>query len=100
MYTAQRKALIAAGVRVGVEAPNRGPMICRSELKQVQGRRDYPSLSLLAPTHRTHPASRKDRIVVKNLAAEGLDRLRGEFKKREVAGLHDADSRDRAASSG
>src|SRR5262245_29506508 len=62
-------------------------MTCRSELKRLQGQRDYPSLSLLAPTHRTHPANRKDRIVVKNLAAEGLDRLRGEFKKREVAGL-------------
>src|SRR5262245_18554340 len=62
-------------------------MIGRSELKQLQGRRDYPSLSLLAPTHRTHPANKKDRIVVKNLVAEGLDRLQGEFKKREVAGL-------------
>jgi hypothetical protein len=62
-------------------------MICRRELKRLQGQRDYPSLSLLAPTHRTAPAKRKDRIVVKNLAAEGLDRLQGEFKKREVAGL-------------
>src|SRR5215813_11707486 len=62
-------------------------MICRSDLKRLQGRRDYPSLSVLAPTHRTHPANRKDRIVVKNLAAEGLGRLQGELKKREVAGL-------------
>jgi len=62
-------------------------MIGRSEPKRLQGRRDYPSLSLLAPTHRTHPANRKDRIVVKNLAAEGLDRLQGEFKKREVSGV-------------
>src|SRR5215468_6037093 len=62
-------------------------MICRSELKRLRGRRDYPSLSLLAPTHRAHPANRKDRIVVKNLAAEGLDRLQGEFKKREVSGV-------------
>lgn len=62
-------------------------MICRSELKRLQGRRDYPSLSLLAPTHRTAPANRKDRIVVKNLAAEGMKRLEGEFKKREVAAL-------------
>src|SRR5215472_11107649 len=62
-------------------------MICRSELKRLQARRDYPSLSLLAPTHRTHPANRQDRIVVKNLAAEALDRLHGEFKKREVTGV-------------
>src|SRR5262245_37104284 len=60
-------------------------MICRSELMRLQGRRDYPSVSLLAPTHRTHPASRKDPIVVKNLVAEGLDRLHGEFQKRQVA---------------
>src|SRR5262245_63264349 len=62
-------------------------MICRSDLKRLQGRRDYPSLSLLAPTHRTHPANRQDRSMVKNLTAEGLDRLQGEFKKRDVAGL-------------
>src|SRR5215472_16134507 len=62
-------------------------MICRSELKRLQGRQDYPSLSLLAPTHRTAPANKKDRIVVKNLAAEGLKRLQSEFKKREVAAL-------------
>src|SRR5262249_48629624 len=62
-------------------------MTCRSELKRLQGQRDYPSLSLLAPTHRTHPANRRDRIVVKNLAAEGRDPPRGEFKKREDAGL-------------
>ncbi len=62
-------------------------MICRSELMRLQGHRDYPSLSLLAPTHRTAPANQKDRIVVKNLAAEGVKRLQGEFKKRDVAAL-------------
>src|SRR5262245_32169128 len=62
-------------------------MICRNELKRLQGQRDYPSLSLLAPTHRTHPANRKDPIVVKNLAAEGRVRLQGECRKREVAGV-------------
>jgi len=62
-------------------------MICRIELKQLQGLQDYPSLSLLAPTHRTAPANQKDRIVVKNLAAEGVKRLQGEFKKRDVAAL-------------
>jgi hypothetical protein len=60
-------------------------MICRSELKRLQGHQDYPSVSLLTPTHRTAPANRRDRIVVKNLVAEGLERLHGEFRKREVA---------------
>ena len=62
-------------------------MICRSELNRIQSHRDYPSISLLAPTHRTAPANKRDRIVVKNLAAEGLNRLHGEFKKRDVAPL-------------
>jgi hypothetical protein len=62
-------------------------MICRSELKRLQGLEEYPSVSLLAPTHRTAPAMQKDRVVVKNLLAEGLVRLHGEFKKREVAPL-------------
>jgi hypothetical protein len=54
-------------------------------LQRIQAHRDYPSISLLAPTHRTAPANKKDRIVVKNLAAKALNRLHGEFKKREVA---------------
>jgi hypothetical protein len=62
-------------------------MICRTDLKRLQSQRDYPSLSLLAPTHRTAPTNKKDRIVVKNLAAEGLKRLLDEFKKREVSAL-------------
>ena len=62
-------------------------MICRSELKRIQSQNDYPSISLLAPTHRSAPANKRDRIVVKNLAAKGLTRLHGEFKKREVASL-------------
>jgi hypothetical protein len=62
-------------------------MICRSELKRLQSRNDYPSISVLAPTHRTAPANKRDPIVVKNLVAEGLERLHGEFKKRDVAPL-------------
>ncbi len=62
-------------------------MISRSELKRLQAHRDYPSVSLLAPTSRTAPANQKDRIVVKNLLTKGLERLHGEFSKREVAAL-------------
>src|SRR5262245_6807659 len=60
-------------------------MISRNDLRQLQGHRDYPSVSLLAPTHRTAPANRRDRIVVKNLLAKGTERLHGEFGKRDVA---------------
>jgi hypothetical protein len=62
-------------------------MICRSELKSLQSQQDYPSVSLLAPTHRTAPKNKRDRIVVKNLMAKAVERLHGEFKKREVAPL-------------
>ena len=44
-------------------------MICRTELKRLQSHHDYPSISVLAPTHRTAPANKRDRIVVKNLVA-------------------------------
>jgi hypothetical protein len=60
-------------------------MISRSELKDLQSQNDYPSVSLLAPTHRSAPANKRDRIVVKNLLAKAVDRLHGEFTKREVA---------------
>lgn len=62
-------------------------MICRSELKRLQGHQDYPSISVLAPTHRTAPANKRDGIVVKNLVAKGIKRLHDEFKKRDVADL-------------
>jgi Bacterial archaeo-eukaryotic release factor family 3 len=62
-------------------------MISRSELRSLQSQDDYPSVSLLAPTHRTGPANKRDRIVVKNLFSKAVDRLHGEFKKREVAAV-------------
>jgi hypothetical protein len=60
-------------------------MLSREELRRLQAHQDYPSISILAPTHRTAPANKKDRIVVKNLVTQALNRLHKEFKKREVA---------------
>lgn len=62
-------------------------MLSRSELKSFQDHREYPSISILAPTHRTAPANKQDRIKVKNLLTKAIDRLHGEFKKREVAAV-------------
>ena len=62
-------------------------MLSRSEIKSFQVQRDYPSVSILAPTHRTAPANKQDPIKVKNLVAKALQRLQGEFKKREVAAV-------------
>src|SRR5271154_5183731 len=49
-------------------------MISRAELKRLQAQNNYPSISLLAPTHRTAPANQRDPIVVKNLLAKGTER--------------------------
>jgi hypothetical protein len=62
-------------------------VLSRSELNSFQAHRDYPSVSILAPTHRTAPANKQDPIKVKNLVRKAIDRLHGEFKKREVAAV-------------
>jgi hypothetical protein len=62
-------------------------VISHHELKSLQSHRHYPSVSILAPTHRTAPRNRQDPIKVKNLVRKAIDRLHGEFKKREVAAV-------------
>jgi hypothetical protein len=54
---------------------------------ELQTHRDYPSVSVLAPTHRTAPSNKQDPIKVKNLVRKATDRLHAEFNKREVAGV-------------
>jgi hypothetical protein len=56
-------------------------------LKALQAHRDYPSVSILAPTHRTAPSNKQDPIKVKNLVRKAINRLHGEFSKREVAAV-------------
>lgn len=60
-------------------------MLTRAELLSLQQRRNYPSVSILAPTHRTAPLNKQDRIKVKNLVNKAIERLHREFSKREVA---------------
>src|SRR5262249_52972043 len=62
-------------------------VLSRSELKSLQAHRDYPSVSILAPTHRTAPANKQDPIKVKNLVRKAIKRLHDEFPKREVAAV-------------
>ena len=62
-------------------------MLSRADLKTYQAHRDYPSISILAPTHRTAPANKQDPIKVKNLVGKAIKRLHAEFPKREVAGV-------------
>ncbi len=59
----------------------------RKELQQLQQMRDYPSLSILAPTHRTAPDNLQDPIRIKNLVTQATARLHDEFPKREVEPL-------------
>lgn len=60
-------------------------MLSRAELKSLQAHREYPSVSILAPTHRTAPRNKQDPIKVRNLVRKAIDRLHKEFKKRDVA---------------
>jgi hypothetical protein len=59
----------------------------RSDIRRLQALREYPSLSILLPTHRRRPENQQDPIRVKNLVTEATDRLLGEFSKREIAPL-------------
>jgi hypothetical protein len=62
-------------------------VLSRSELKSFQAHREYPSVSILAPTHRTAPTNKQDPIRMKNLLRKAIGRLHDEFKKREVASV-------------
>lgn len=59
----------------------------RKELLELQGVREYPSLSILMPTHRTAPDNLQDPIRVKNMVTEATNRLHEEFPKRDVQPL-------------
>jgi hypothetical protein len=59
----------------------------RKQLQELQARRDYPSLSIIAPTHRTVPDSLQDPIRVKNLVSDATNRLQEECGKREAEPL-------------
>jgi len=59
-------------------------VLTRTELKVLQAHRDYPSVSIIARTHRTAPTNKQDPIKVKNLVRQAIKRLQSEFKKREV----------------
>jgi hypothetical protein len=62
-------------------------VLTHSELKSFRTHREYPSVSILAPTHRTAPLNRQDPIRMKNLIRNAIGRLHAEFKKREVAAV-------------
>ncbi len=61
----------------------------RSELKSLQSIKEYPSVSILMPTHRHFPENQQDPIRLKNLAKRAETRLLAEFSKGEVKAITD-----------
>ncbi|WP_198923787.1 AOC03_06830 family ribosome hibernation factor [Rappaport israeli] len=57
--------------------------ITRETVKQLQQHKNYPSVTLTMPTHRTSPDNDKDPIRLKNLVSEAEKRLEETFGKRE-----------------
>jgi len=59
----------------------------RHDVQLLQQIRNYPSVSITLPTHRTSPSNRQDPIRVANLVTEATNRLLQEFGKRDIQGL-------------
>ena len=55
----------------------------RNEIINLQAIKEYPSVSIISPTHRTFPENQQDVIRVRNLIKEAKNRLTKEFGKRE-----------------
>ena len=55
----------------------------RSELKKIQSIKEYPSVSILMPTHRSFPENQQDPIRLKNLAKRAETRLLAEFSRQD-----------------
>jgi len=59
----------------------------RHDIRLLQAMRQYPSLTITLPTHRTSPDNKQDPIRVRNLVTEATNRLLAEFSKRDVEPL-------------
>ncbi|MBL8885319.1 MAG: hypothetical protein JNK16_01560 [Phycisphaerales bacterium] len=62
-------------------------MVSKADLVALQALRGYPSVSILAPTNRSGPAKKQDRVKVGNLLRKAIERLEKEFGKREAAAI-------------
>jgi len=56
----------------------------QKELTFLQSRRDVPAVSILMPTHRTHPDNQQDPIRLRNLIADATRQLTDRFPKPEA----------------
>jgi hypothetical protein len=57
------------------------------EIQLIQQIKGFPAVTITLPTQRTSPENQQDVIRVKNLVKQAVDRLLGEFTKREVEPL-------------
>lgn len=57
------------------------------KLEKLANETDTPCVTISLNTHRTHPDSEQDRILLKNLLKEAEYRVMDEYEKKEVAGL-------------
>lgn len=56
----------------------------RNDIMKLMTQKDYPSISIILPTHRTAPANKQDSIRLKNLIKEAERRLSEEFGQKEI----------------
>lgn len=59
-------------------------MALKDKITELATENSYPSVTISLSTHRTHPDSEQDAIVLKNLISQATDRLNSEFDKREI----------------
>lgn len=59
----------------------------RQDVRMLQQIRNYPSLTITLPTHRSAPDNRQDPIRLKGLVKEAAERLLAEFDRRTVEPL-------------
>lgn len=62
-------------------------MALREKLVKLANERSTPSITISLNTHRTHPDSDRDKILLKNLLKEAENRVIAEYGKRPVACL-------------
>jgi len=54
------------------------------ELQKLLAINSYPAVSILLPTHRSHPENQQDPIRVKNLVNQAIELLAAKSPRREV----------------
>lgn len=59
------------------------------EIISLHEQKDYPSVSILIPTHRTFPENQQDQIRVKNKVNEAIERLISDVGSRGANGIVD-----------